>query len=59
MIPLSAMLPFYDFIITFGDESGLFWKKRVTGASVLFFASRYLTIVEFIRGFFENFVTVK
>ena len=53
------MLPFYDFLITFGDESELFWKKRVTGASVLFFVSRYLTIVEFIRGFFENFVTVK
>ena len=53
------MLPFYEFLITFGDESELFWKKRVTGASVLFFASRYLTIVEFIRGFFENFVTVK
>ena len=38
----TAML-FYDFTLTFDREVNLFWSKKFTGASALFFLIRYLT----------------
>ncbi|KAH9939067.1 uncharacterized protein BXZ73DRAFT_99744 [Epithele typhae] len=37
----SAMLFIYDFMCTFPDEVDLYWGKRATGASVLFWVLRY------------------
>ena len=51
------VLPFYDFLLTLGGETDLFWRKRVTGASILFFASRYMTVIEFTRSVVVSYVT--
>ncbi|KAM5530949.1 hypothetical protein V8D89_015394 [Ganoderma adspersum] len=34
----------YEHLITLDAEVSLFWKKQISGASLLFFANRYLTI---------------
>ena len=36
----------YEYLITLGDEVELFWGKRFTGASLLFFLNRYLNIFQ-------------
>ncbi|RPD81463.1 hypothetical protein L226DRAFT_608688 [Lentinus tigrinus ALCF2SS1-7] len=41
----SVSLLFYDFVITSGREVNLFWTKKLTGASALFFFIRYVTLV--------------
>ncbi|KAE9396647.1 hypothetical protein BT96DRAFT_1039235 [Gymnopus androsaceus JB14] len=41
-----AML-IYDHLITFGDEVERVWKRKFTGATLLFFLNRYLTPVQF------------
>ncbi|PIL24620.1 hypothetical protein GSI_12504 [Ganoderma sinense ZZ0214-1] len=43
---LFAVLAFlgYEHLITFDTEVALFWQKRFSGASLLFFVNRYLTI---------------
>ncbi|KAI0760278.1 hypothetical protein C8Q74DRAFT_1208713, partial [Fomes fomentarius] len=40
----------YDYVITFGQEVELFWTMKLTGASVLFFANRYITLTFNIMG---------
>ncbi|TFK81866.1 hypothetical protein K466DRAFT_590969 [Polyporus arcularius HHB13444] len=35
---------FYESLITFDSETRLFWTKRLTGASVMFFVARYTTL---------------
>ena len=35
----------YEHLITFDTEVTLYWKKQFSGASVLFFANRYLTLM--------------
>ena len=40
-----TVLLFYDYILTFDKEVGLFWKKKISGASLLFFCNRYLTLL--------------
>ncbi|KAI0705759.1 hypothetical protein C8T65DRAFT_740799 [Cerioporus squamosus] len=40
----SVSLLFYDFIVTFGREVNLFWSKKLSGASALFFFIRYVTV---------------
>ncbi|KAI1791856.1 hypothetical protein LXA43DRAFT_1094197 [Ganoderma leucocontextum] len=40
----------YDYVITFHREVNLFWTHKYTGASVLFFANRYVTLVWNIMG---------
>ena len=45
---LAATLPvflIYDYVITFGREVDLFWTTKLTGASVLFFTNRYVTLL--------------
>ena len=34
----------FEYIITFGTEVQLFWGRRVTGASILFFINRYMRL---------------
>ncbi|KAI0765620.1 hypothetical protein BD413DRAFT_615533 [Trametes elegans] len=41
----GAVLLIYELCITFDQEVKLFWNRRVTGASVLFFCIRYTTFV--------------
>ncbi|KAI0788055.1 hypothetical protein C8Q74DRAFT_1196370, partial [Fomes fomentarius] len=35
----------YDYFLTLPAEVNLFWKRRRTGAAVLFFANRYLSLL--------------
>ena len=37
-------------MITFGREVNLFWTHKYTGASVLFFANRYVTLAWNLMG---------
>ena len=49
--PFTALLAF-EYFITLSQEVELFWKRRVTGASVLFFFNRYLILISwFFNGF--------
>ncbi|KAM5536576.1 hypothetical protein V8D89_009671 [Ganoderma adspersum] len=46
----STCFLIYDYVITFGREVNLFWTHKYTGASVLFFLNRYVTLVWNIMG---------
>ncbi|RDX44273.1 hypothetical protein OH76DRAFT_1487225 [Lentinus brumalis] len=35
----------FDYLITFGQEVNLFWKRRFTGATLLFFVNRYVVLL--------------
>lgn len=35
----------YEYILTFRQEIDYFWKGKFTGASVLFFLTRYLAVL--------------
>ena len=41
----SPALILYDYLLTFDAEVKYFWSTKVTGASVLFIANRYLNLV--------------
>ncbi|KAI1783011.1 hypothetical protein LXA43DRAFT_977319 [Ganoderma leucocontextum] len=44
----------YEYLITIGAEVELFWKQKITGASVLFLANRYLMLfytLSLLRGY--------
>ena len=43
---------FYDYALTFSREVELFWKGPASAATYLYFANRYLTLVEKIFNFF-------
>ena len=45
---VTSALVFYDYAITLGQEIHLFWKYKVTGATILFLLTRYLLILEMI-----------
>ena len=38
----NSVILFYDYLITFGDEVQLFWRRKWTGATVLFILNRYM-----------------
>lgn len=44
MIPV---LNGYEYLITLDQEVTLFWRRKWTGATVLFFATRYLGLLSF------------
>ena len=46
-LTLRVVLAFlgYEYLITLDMEVALFWKKPLTGAGILFFVNRYLTLV--------------
>ena len=41
----------YEYLITFDKEVDYFWRRTTNGASILFFASRYLTLVNAVYWF--------
>ena len=43
MFPFSVVF-IYDYIITLGAEGTLFWRKKFSGATVLFLFNRYLVL---------------
>ena len=46
MIPVCyAALLGYEYLVHLPQEVELFWKRKITGASVLFFANRYLSLL--------------
>ncbi|KAM5539139.1 hypothetical protein V8D89_007196 [Ganoderma adspersum] len=38
----------YDYLLTVRRESRLFWKRKVTAASILFFVNRYLALFYYV-----------
>ena len=42
--PITVLL-FYDYILTLDKEVRLFWKRKISGASLLFLFNRYLTVL--------------
>ncbi|KAJ3551356.1 hypothetical protein NM688_g4750 [Phlebia brevispora] len=44
----ACVMLFYDICITFGDEVEKIWKRRFTGATVLWFMNRYLNPLGYI-----------
>ena len=45
MISFSTLvIVLYEYTLTFPDEVNLFWKQKITGATVLFMANRYLVV---------------
>ncbi|RPD72646.1 hypothetical protein L226DRAFT_614790 [Lentinus tigrinus ALCF2SS1-7] len=42
-VPIALLI--YDFVLTFDREVELFWKRKLTSASVLFILTRYIAIV--------------
>ncbi|KAI0675622.1 hypothetical protein C8Q78DRAFT_1074627 [Trametes maxima] len=46
LINFAAMLA-YDYLITLNEEIKLFWRRKTTGASVLFFIIRYAALLNY------------
>lgn len=44
--PCEALLA-YEYIITFDQEVDLFWRRKKTGATVLFVATRYMALCSY------------
>ena len=42
--PITVLL-FYDYMLTLDKEAKLFWKRKISGASLLFLFNRYLTVL--------------
>ncbi|KAI0765617.1 hypothetical protein BD413DRAFT_615530 [Trametes elegans] len=43
----GGVLMIYGWLITLDQEVRMFWKRRITGASALFFLTRYTTLVAY------------
>lgn len=41
----------YEYFITLGEEAKYFWKRKVTGASAIFFLNRYILLIFYALGF--------
>ena len=44
----TAAMVLYEYIVTLGDEVDLFWKRKISSASIIFFLNRYLTILGYV-----------
>ncbi|GJE85115.1 hypothetical protein PsYK624_011920 [Phanerochaete sordida] len=55
-IAASGIL-FWDLIITSGDEIDHIWRRRFSGATVLFVLNRYATLIKTIVGYLTLFTT--
>ncbi|PIL33869.1 hypothetical protein GSI_03575 [Ganoderma sinense ZZ0214-1] len=53
VVAISALLV-YEWVIGFGKEVNLFWKEKVTAATVLFLLNRYAPLVYFLSSFAGN-----
>ena len=43
---IHAALVLYEYIVTFSTEVQLFWGRKITGATVLFFLNRYMKLLD-------------
>ncbi len=43
---MTAAVVFYEYVISFDDEVRLVWRRKITGASVIFFLNRYLLVLQ-------------
>ena len=48
-----AALLGYEYLVHLPQEVELFWKRKITGASVLFFANRYLSLLAQMMQFID------
>ena len=53
----SIALLVYEWIITFGDEIDLFWRKKPTVAMCLFLLNRYIPLVYFLTSYPQEYAT--
>ena len=44
---LISALVLYDYLISLDQEVNLFWKRKFTGATVLFLLNRYLLLINY------------
>lgn len=50
----------YDYLVTFGREVELFWTRKFSGATILFLANKYISLVNHLFdlalsiGIYEN-----
>ncbi|EKM57500.1 uncharacterized protein PHACADRAFT_26171 [Phanerochaete carnosa HHB-10118-sp] len=51
----SAVILFWDYIITFGDEINLVWRRKLTGATILFLLNRYASLIKNVVEFSNLF----
>ncbi|OJT13584.1 hypothetical protein TRAPUB_9865 [Trametes pubescens] len=42
----ESAVVFYEYVISFDDEVRLVWRRKITGASVIFFLNRYLLVLQ-------------
>ncbi|OSD02256.1 hypothetical protein PYCCODRAFT_1425384 [Trametes coccinea BRFM310] len=42
----EASLIFHEYLITFDSEVRLIWRRKITGATILFFLNRYIMILQ-------------
>ncbi|EJF60219.1 hypothetical protein DICSQDRAFT_63639 [Dichomitus squalens LYAD-421 SS1] len=49
----------YDIIITTGEEIRCFWGRKVTGAAILFWMNKYMTILFLAWNFGSEFAPSK
>ncbi|TBU45408.1 hypothetical protein BD309DRAFT_860224 [Dichomitus squalens] len=47
----TAVLYLWEWVITTGEEATHFWNGKLTGASVLFFLNRYLSMGYLLMNF--------
>ena len=53
MIPRSWAFNFvafvaFEYLITFDQEVNFFWKRKITGATILFFFNRYIVLLLYV-----------
>ena len=52
LIYLWEALIIFESLITIGQEVKYFWSGKVTGAAILFYLNRYLTLISFVDTMF-------
>ena len=45
MFTILSVFLLYDYTITFGREINVFWLRRFSGATVLFLANKYISLL--------------
>ena len=51
------MLILYEYLLTLSDETELFWDGKITGATFLFLANRYLALVNYLYELVTNAIS--
>ena len=53
-----VVLFMYDSVITTGDEIRCFWGKKLTGAAILFWLNKYLTLLYMVWDLGSGFIDI-